>query len=177
MLRDVAAVQYLYGANYETRSGDTVYSWSSTTGEKYINGVGAGAPGGNKVFETLWDGGGRDTIDLSTYKSGLTIDLAPGGWANFGNSQIANLGDGHKAPGNVAFAYLYQGDERSLIENAIGGAGNDVIKGNAADNVLIGGAGNDYLEGVSGTNILAGASIGGELSLLGMNKSDWIMQH
>ena len=174
MLRDVAAVQYLYGANYETRSGDTVYSWSSTTGEKYINGVGAGAPGGNKVFETLWDGGGRDTIDLSTYKSGLTIDLAPGGWANFGNSQIANLGDGHKAPGNVAFAYLYQGDERSLIENAIGGSGNDVIKGNAADNVLIGGAGNDYLEGVSGTNILAGASIGGELSLLGMNKSDWI---
>jgi len=174
MLRDIAAVQYLYGANYTTRSGDTVYSWSATSGEKFINGVGQGAPGGNKVFETIWDGGGRDTVDLSKYTSALKIDLAPGGWANFGNSQVANLGDGHSAPGNVAFAYLHQGDERSLIENAVGGSGNDTIKGNAADNVLVGGAGNDRLEGLEGNNILAGGTIGNELSLLGLNKAEWI---
>lgn len=174
MLRDVAAVQYLYGANYNTRSGDTVYSWSESTGEKFINGVGAGAPGGNKVFETLWDGGGRDTIDMSKYTSDLKIDLAPGGWANFGNSQVASLGAGKYAPGNVAFTYLYQGDERSLIENAVGGNGNDTIKGNVANNVLIGGAGNDHLEGISGNNILAGGTIDNQLSLLGLNKADWI---
>lgn len=174
MLRDVAAIQYLYGANYNTRAGDTVYSWSQATGEKFINGVGAGAPGGNKVFETLWDGGGRDTIDLSKYTADLTIDLAPGGWADFGTSQLANLGDGRQAPGNVAFAYLYQGDERSLIENAVGGSGNDVIKGNAADNVLIGGVGNDRLEGLDGNNILAGGAIDGQLALLGLDRADWI---
>ncbi len=93
------------------------------TGEKFINGVGQGAPGGNKVFETIWDGGGRDTIDLSNYASKLTIDLAPGGWINFGNSQVANLGAGQTAPGNVAMSLLFEGDQRSLIENAIGGSG------------------------------------------------------
>ncbi|MBB6182065.1 DUF4214 domain-containing protein [Pseudorhizobium flavum] len=174
MLRDIAAIQHLYGANYTTRDGNTVYSWSEQTGEKSINGVGVGAPGANKVFEALWDGGGRDTIDLQSYKSDLKIDLAPGGWANFGNSQIANLGNGQSAPGNVAFAYLYQGDERSLLENAMGGSGDDIIKGNVASNVLVGGAGNDRLEGVAGNNVLAGGSIGRELSFLGLNKADWI---
>ena len=174
MLRDIAAVQYLYGANYTTRAGDTVYSWNQNTGEKIIDGIGQGAPGGNKVFETIWDGDGRDTIDLSSYSSNLRIDLAPGGWSNFGNGQLANLGNGHTAPGNVALAYLYQGDERSLIENAVGGSGNDTILGNAANNVLVGGAGNDRIEGFAGHNILAGGSIGTELSLVGLTKSDWI---
>lgn len=174
MIRDIATIQHLYGANYETRAGNTVYSWSATTGEKFINGIGQGAPGGNKVFETIWDGGGRDTIDLSNYASKLTIDLAPGGWINFGNSQVANLGAGQTAPGNVAMSLLFEGDQRSLIENAIGGAGNDLIKGNVADNVLIGGAGDDRIEGISGHNILAGGTIGNELSYLGLDRGAYI---
>ena len=40
----------------------------------------------------------------------------------------------------------------SLIENAIGGSGNDSITGNAADNKLTGNAGNDTLDGVSGVD-------------------------
>jgi len=174
MIRDIATIQHLYGANYETRAGNTVYSWSATTGEKFINGIGQGAPGGSKVFETIWDGGGRDTIDLSNCASKLTIDLAPGGWINFGNSQVANLGAGQSAPGNVAMSLLFEGDQRSLIENAIGGSGNDLIKGNAADNVLIGGAGDDRIEGISGHNILAGGSIGNELSYLGLDRGAYI---
>jgi serralysin len=174
MLRDIAAVQHLYGADYTTRAGDTVYSWNPLTGEKIIDGVGQGAPGGNKVFETIWDGGGRDTIDLSAYRTDLTIDLAPGAWTHFGNGQIANLGNGQKAPGNVALAYLHQGDSRALLENAIGGSGNDVIKGNAASNVLIGGAGNDRIEAVAGNNILVGDALGGELALLDIVRADWI---
>ena len=39
----------------------------------------------------------------------------------------------------------------SLIENAVGGSGNDTIIGNAANNTLTGGAGNDTLDGVNGT--------------------------
>ena len=45
---------------------------------------------------------------------------------------------------NVAIAY------GSVIENALGGAGNDTITGNSADNALKGGAGDDYIDGDSG---------------------------
>lgn len=159
MLRDIAAVQHMYGANYTTRSGDTVYSWN---------------PAGNKVFETIWDGGGRDTIDLSAYNSDVSINLAPGSWSNFGTSQLADLGAGQKAPGNIALAYLFEGDQRSLIENAIGGTGDDVLKGNAANNVLIGGEGNDRIEGIAGNNVLAGGFLQNELSLAGLNIKEWI---
>lgn len=174
MARDIAAIQHLYGANYETRSGDTVYRWSETTGEKSINGVGQGKPGANKVFETVWDGGGRDMFDLSNHKGGVTVDLAPGGWTNFNNGQIANLGNGNKAPGNVAVAHLHQGDARALIENVIGGAGNDNISGNAANNVLVGGEGNDTLRGVAGNNVLIGDGLGNELALIGLTRADII---
>jgi serralysin len=54
-----------------------------------------------------------------------------------------NLGDGNYARGNVANALLYNGDPRSLIENAIGGTGNDVLIGNQAANRLTGGGGAD----------------------------------
>ena len=66
--------------------------------------------------------------------------------------QLANLGNGHTAIGNIANAYLYNNNPASLIENAIGGSGNDTITGNTANNKLTGGAGNDTLDGVSGTD-------------------------
>ncbi|HEY8359597.1 MAG TPA: DUF4214 domain-containing protein [Ramlibacter sp.] len=166
MGRDIAAIQHLYGANYDTNSGNTVYRWSERTGERFENGVGQGAPGANKVFETIWDGNGVDTFDLSNYKTNLHVDLNPGGWSDFGTSQTAQLGAGREAPGNVATAFLHQGDVRALIENAVGGSGNDVLIGNLADNVLMGGAGNDELYGGSGENILVGGYLGNELSLL-----------
>lgn len=174
MVRDIAAIQYLYGANYATRATDTVYRWSESTGEKFINGIGQGTSGGNKVFETIWDGGGRDTFDLSNYATNLTIDMTPGGWTSFGNNQRAQLGSGQVAPGNVAVALLHEGNPLALIENAIGGKGNDTITGNGADNVLIGGAGNDTINGGSGRNILVGDTIGRELALIGLDMHDVI---
>ncbi|WP_353643020.1 pre-peptidase C-terminal domain-containing protein [Mesorhizobium sp. WSM2239] len=84
MMYDIAALQHLYGADFSTNSGDTVYSWSATTGEMSVNGVGQGAPGGgvggsaNRVFLTIWDGNGEDTYDFSNYTENGLIDLAPG---------------------------------------------------------------------------------------------------
>ena len=43
MMYDILALQTLYNANYTTQSGNTVYTWSPTTGQMYINGVGQGA--------------------------------------------------------------------------------------------------------------------------------------
>jgi serralysin len=152
MMYDIAAIQVMYGANFTTNSGDTVYKWSATTGEMFINGVGQGAPGGNKIFMTTWDGGGNDTYDFSNYTTNLKVDLNPGGWTTVSTTQLAALGSGHYAAGNIANALLYQGNLASLIENAIGGAGHDVIIGNVGNNILTGGAGNDVLDGGLGVD-------------------------
>jgi len=147
MQYDLAALQYMYGANYTTNAGDSVYTFSQTTGEMFTNGVGQGAPSGNKIFLTVWDGGGNDTIDASNYSNGITVDLRPGEFSTFDQSQLANSlayqGLTSLAPGNIAMSLLYNNDTRSLIENAKGGAGNDVLVGNTANNILDGGAGSD----------------------------------
>ncbi|WP_275788324.1 M10 family metallopeptidase C-terminal domain-containing protein [Pararhizobium gei] len=164
MMYDIAALQHLYGADFTTNSSDTVYTWSGTTGEMFVNGVGQGAPGGgiggaaNRVYLTIWDGEGRDTYDFSTYTENSFIDLAPGAWSLVSQVQRANLGEGAYANGNVYNALQYDGDVRSLIENAEGGSANDDIGGNAAANELSGNDGNDILVGQAGSdNLLGGA--------------------
>ncbi len=162
MQLDIAAMQYLYGANFTTNAGNTVYRWDAATGEKSIDGVAQGAPSGNKVFETIWDGGGTDTYDFSNYAGGVTVDLRPGAFSTLSTEQLVNSrafsGGDSPAPGSVGNALLYRGDERSLIENAVGGTGNDRITGNQADNVLIGLGGDDVLAGGAGSDTLVGGA-------------------
>ncbi len=160
MMNDIRALQEMYGADFTTESGDTVYTWNASTGEFSINGSGQGRPGGasapasaNVVFMTVWDGGGADTYDLSNYSTGVSIDLNPGGYSITSSVQVAYLGSGHYAHGNVYNAYLYNGDTRSLIENAVGGSGADTIVGNAGNNSLDGRAGADVLTGGSGDDV------------------------
>ncbi len=146
MMLDIAALQYMYGADYSAAgnvwSGDTVYTFSSTTGEMFINGVGQGTPGGNRVFRTIWDGHGTDTYDFSNYSSSVIIDLRPGEWSRTDISQLADLNafaSGFDARGNFANALLVNGDTRSLIENAIGGSSGNTFYGNQVSNILTGG--------------------------------------
>ena len=154
----------MYGANFTTQSSNTVYTWNPTTGQEFINGVGQLAPGGgvggsaNRIYETVWDGGGVDTYDLSNYTTNLSINLNPGASSVFSSVQLAYLGDGHYASGNVYNAYLYNGDARSYIDNANGGSGNDMILGNAIGNVLNGGSGNDTITGGGGNDTIFGGS-------------------
>lgn len=162
MQYDIAALQYLYGADFTTNSGNTTYTWSATTGQMAINGVGQGAPTSNKILMTVWDGNGIDTYNLSNYTVGLNLDLTPGGFSTFDPAQLVD----HQAVspgtaiaiGNVANALLYNGDLRSLIENAIGGSGNDRIRGNQANNTLTGNNGNDVLIGDIGSDKLFGGA-------------------
>ena len=165
MQLDIAALQFLYGANYassgELWSGDTVYRFDPASGEMSVNGVGQGAPAGNRIFRTIWDGDGVDTYDLANYGTDLDIDLSPGGWSTFSALQLADLdrfstAHDRVARGNLANARLVQGDQRALIENATGGSGDDTIRGNAADNTLRGRAGEDSLFGRAGADRLFG---------------------
>ena len=158
MMLDIAALQQMYGANYGYRAADTTYRWNALTGELSVDGIGQGQPGANRVLETLWDGGGRDTFDLSNYSGGVTVDLTPGGWSTLSAAQLSYLGAGHYARANVSNAMLFNGDLRSLIEDAVGGAGNDSLAGNQGDNHLWGGSGNDSLSGGAGADTLEGGA-------------------
>jgi serralysin len=166
MMLDIAALQAMYGADFTYRSGDTRYGWDPQTGETFIDGIGQGAPGdgaggsANRVFLTIWDGGGTDTYDLSNYAGGAAVDLAPGGFSVLSAGQLATLDlrDGTKARGNVFNSLLHQDNPASLIENAIGGAGADTLRGNQAANRLEGGAGPDLLEGRDGPDLLLGGA-------------------
>lgn len=171
MMYDIAALQYMYGADFGTRAGNTVYSFDPNSGQMFIDGVGQGTPGGNRIFRTVWDGNGTDTYDLSNYANGVSINLAPGSYSVFSTGQLANLGNGNFAKGNVYNALQYNSDARSLIENATGGAGNDSIVGNAANNTLIGGEGADSLEGGAGADVLLG---GGGNDLITFDNLDQI---
>ena len=161
MMLDIAALQAMYGADYSTNAGDTVYRWTPGSGRTLVNGAVAIDPGGDRIFATVWDGGGRDTYDLSAYKAAVTVDLRPGQHSVFSKGQLADLGggpNGGHARGNVFNALLHHDDPRSLIEGAIGGSGNDRLIGNQAANVLRGGVGADRLDGLTGNDFLDGGS-------------------
>jgi Ca2+-binding RTX toxin-like protein len=143
MMYDIAALQRLYGADFSANSGNNVYSWSPTSGAFMIDGVVQWSAGANRIFMTLWDGGGTDTYDFSNYPTHVEVDLRPGEWTITSQVQIAHLGDGHMARGNIANALLHNGDPRSLIENAIGTDEGDEFTANQAVNRLTGGGGGD----------------------------------
>jgi serralysin len=175
MVYDIAALQKMYGANFSTNSGNSTYSWSSSTGAMSVNGVSQGAPGGNKIFLTVWDGGGTDTYDFSNYSTNLKVDLQPGAWTITSAAQLAKLHyDGTRiAAGNIATALLYNNDLRSLIENANGGSGNDFLTGNVANNVLNGNLGDDRLLGGGGSDTLNGGLLGNDTAVFSGARSQY----
>ena len=175
MMYDIAAIQHMYGANFNTNSGNTTYAFDTNTGEMFVNGVEQGTPGDNRIFRTIWDGNGIDTYDFSNYTTNLEIDLTPGGWSDLDvgdNFQRAHLGDDNYARGHVFNALQFEGDSRSLIENATGGSGNDSIIGNSANNVLSGGISLSFVLGSSGDDSLYGYK--GDDTLYGGDQNDII---
>ncbi len=163
MMYDIASIQFIYGANFGHNAGSTTYSFDPATGEMFVNGVARGHDrAGDNIFLTIWDGNGAaDHYDFSNYSTDLSIDLRPGGWTDLdvgGNAQRARLdADGNQwARAHVFNALQYQGDARSLIENATGGGGNDDLIGNQTDNLLSGGGGDDTLFGAGGDDTLSG---------------------
>ncbi|MTE01080.1 hypothetical protein GIY56_12315 [Paracoccus sp. YIM 132242] len=171
MMYDIAALQHMYGADYSVNSGNTTYAWDPTTGNTVINGSAAITPGANRIFMTVWDGGGIDTYDLSAYATGVTVNLAPGGSSLLSSTQQASLGGGNYARGNVYNALLFGGDTRSLIENATGGSGSDTLYGNGAANVMTGNAGGDYIWTSTGNDALYGGD--GDDTLYGAEGDDY----
>lgn len=163
MVLDIAAAQAMYGADPETRAGDTTYIFEEW------------APG----LQTIYDAAGIDTFDMSGSLLPNRIDLHSGAYSSIGmadaDAQIAYWSAlypesasyiefiftdyaedvGHEVyefTDNVAIALS------TTIENATGGNAADDISGNAAANVLVGNAGSDVLVGNGGNDTLAGGN-------------------
>lgn len=132
-LNDIAIMQYLYGANHNYNSGDTVYTFDySGTSQRYA----------------LWDGGDNansggqgDTFYVdSSYTGNVTIDLRDGDYLN--------------VIGVEKFMIAYN----ATIENAIAANGSDSIRGNELDNYLYGGRGVDTIHGDAGNDVIFGGN-------------------
>jgi serralysin len=129
MILDIYAIQQIYGANMATRAGDTVYGFNSTAGGIYD------FTANTSPALCIWDGGGTDTLDCSGYASAQVINLGAGTFSNIGG-----------LAGNISIAL------GAVIENAIGGSGNDTITGNSGNNTLDGGGGADLMIGGAGND-------------------------
>lgn len=144
MLYDIAAMQHLYGANMDTRSGDTVYDFSRN----------------DPFYMCIWDGGGTDAISVSNFTRGCTINLNEGTFSSIKILPDA-MPSGIKDPNE---ARVYNGTKNLsiafgvTIENAVGGSGHDKLTGNGAGNALTGGSGNDTLTGGDGNDALDGGA-------------------
>lgn len=134
---DIAALQTLYGANETTRYDDSTYGFSSNTSDTQFHiaadNTKLGAP------FTIWDGGGKDTLDFSGFAQDQRIDLHDGALSDVGGMK-----------NGVGIA------NNAIIENVISGSGNDLIVGNDAINDIRGGAGNDIIYGAGAADLLSG---------------------
>jgi serralysin len=122
---DIAALQYIYGPSKKVRVGNDTYTVSAASSN------------------FIWDGAGTDTLSASSQSQPVTLYLEPGYWGYIG-SKATNI----TAAGQVTVNF------GTVIENLIGGSGNDTLYGSAADNAIDGGAGNDVLYGGAGNDVL-----------------------
>ncbi len=89
-----------------------------------------------------------NTLDYSTYTTGINVDLGAGVATNIAGG-VSNITD------------------------VLGGAGNDVLTGSSGDNLLRGNGGNDVINGMGGNDILVGGP--GDDSITGGDGRDLIM--
>ena len=137
---DIAAIQYLYGANKTKNKGNNIYKLSDK-----LNG-----------FQCIWDTGGIDVIDASDASGSSTINLknatlekqkGGGGFVSQINGEFKGYTIAYKTKDK---------DIKCIIENAKGSKFNDQIIGNDAKNNINGGSGNDTLLGGLGNDKLIG---------------------
>jgi len=133
MVLDIAAIQYIYGANNNYKTGDDTYTFDPT----------------KPFFKTIWDAGGKDTISVSNFSLACVIDLTPGNYSSIRYPRPSDTGGvtvTYDGTNNLGIAF------NCIIENTIGGSGNDTLIGNSANNSLDGGPGNDIMYGGAGND-------------------------
>ena len=135
MAFDIAAIQYLYGANTSYHTGGDTYTLPDTN-----------APG--TYWTCIWDAGGVDQIVYGGTRN-VIIDLTA--------ATIDNSPTGGGIPSYASGIYGgFTIANGVVIENGLAGSGNDLLVGNSANNRLSGGSGNDTMSGAAGNDIIYG---------------------
>jgi hypothetical protein len=122
---DLQALRHLYG-NRAYASGNDTYVVKDATSSM-----------------TIVDDGGMDTLDASNVSVSVSIDLRAGKLSSIGMDT-----DGTSKFNNVAIA------TGSLIENVMGSPFDDVIIGNAQNNMVTFMGGNDIVDGQGGVDLI-----------------------
>lgn len=153
LVLDIAAVQALYGADPTTAVGNTTYAFNAA----------------DATVRAIYDAGGIDTWDLSGIARNNIVDLTPGAYssiAQFTQAEQIAFWQAQFNPGFNAFiaGQINQADTwtwtdnvgialNTIIENVIGGSGNDTITGNSADNLItLTAGGTDIVSGAGGND-------------------------
>ena len=144
---DVVAVAEIYGLSTTTRLGDTTYGFNSTSSRVIHD-----ATQFDNTAYTIVDSGGVDTLDYSGFTANQLIVLEPEVFMNIGGLF-----------GNVSIG------RGTVIENAIGGSGDDRINGNSVDNHLLGEGGADYIVGYGGGDTIEGGDAADQIYGTGGN--------
>jgi len=141
---DLLAIHDLYGSAASTRGGNTVYGANSTEAGSIYDFDTWDAQNIRPPSFTIYDTGGIDTFDLSNYSANQVINLMPSG----DTATFSSVG----AYNGTLLVNLISIAVGTIIENGIGGSGDDTLTGNDADNELEGNAGDDILDGGNGTD-------------------------
>ncbi len=148
---DIVAIQNLYGASTNTRPFNSRYGFNDNTGRDEFD-----ATLNPSTAYAIVDSAGVDTLDYSGFANNQLINLNAEVFMNIG-AEIGNVMIGRG----------------TVIENAYGGSGNDIIIGNSVRNILRGNAGNDDLSGAGGDDVLVGGD--GDDILRGGAGDDWMV--
>lgn len=136
LLYDIAAIQEIYGANTGTRTGNSTYGFNVSADvlfDQYNFAI-------SEAPLAIWDGGGIDTLDLSGYSASQVITLVEGEFSSVGQ----------KYDNNLVISY------GTVIENVVGGSGQDTIYGNDVNNNIQGMNGNDIIFASLGSDTIDG---------------------
>ena len=145
MAADIEALRTLYGSSAFT--GGTTYGFNTNIDAGRSAALAALADYADESAFCIVDDGGNDTLDFSGFGADQTIDLTVVTGTSTGI--FSNVGG---LTGNMSLAV------GTVIENAIGGSGNDVITGNDSGNTLTGNAGDDRIAGKGGADRIDGGA-------------------
>jgi Ca2+-binding RTX toxin-like protein len=149
------------GDDGEAGEGDTVFA----DVEHAVGGSGSDVLVGNSSDNALIGTGGSDSLSGAAgndfLEGGLGADTMLGGdgldAVSYADRTTAVSVDLDGQPGDDGEPG--EGDAtQSDIEDVVGGAGGDLLVGNATANVIIGGAGDDRLRGLEGEDLFDGAA-------------------
>jgi hypothetical protein len=182
LVHDIASIQVIYGVDTTTRTTNSVYGFNSNVGDDAYD-----FTLNTRPIVAIWDAGGKDTIDFSGWNTPSVIDLNEGAFSSGGgviefpsleevNANRAELGFAARTQeqydyyvelretlglenglftDNVSIAY------GAVIENAVGGGGDDLLVANNVANRLDGGLGNDTVSYATATEAVTISLVNG----------------